>query len=181
MTTAEGHRLHVVRVVNEEQAALVRRIFELYASKMGLTRIAKALNAEGIVSPRGSAGWAPSAIREMLYRPLYRGEIVWNEYQRIERGGTKRRRRRGADELIKVQAPELRIVPDELWHRVHDRLKQHQTIYIRSGADGMNGRLLGRPGMRDIDSPYLLSGFVRCAHCGGPMEASGRDHGRQRR
>jgi len=65
--------------------------FDLYASKMGLTRIAKTLNAQGIASPRGSAGWPPSAIREMLYRPLYRGEIVWNEYQKIERGGTKRR------------------------------------------------------------------------------------------
>jgi site-specific DNA recombinase len=167
VTTPEGHRLHVVRVVNEGQAALVRRIFELYASKMGLTRIAKTLIAQGIAAPRGSAGWGPSAIREMLYRPLYKGEIVRNECQKFERGGTKRRRRRGADELIKVQAPELRIVPDELWQRVHDRLKQHQTVYIRSGADGMKGRLLGRPGMRDIDSPYLLSGFARCAHCGG--------------
>jgi hypothetical protein len=155
--------------------------FELYASKMGLTRIAKTLNALGIASPRGSAGWAPSAIREMLYRPLYRGEIVWNEYQKIERGGTKRRRRRGSEELIKVQAPELRLVPDELWQRVHHRVKHHQTVYIRSCADGMKGRLLGRPGMRDIDSPYLLSGFARCAHCGGPTEASGRDNARLRR
>ena len=113
--------------------------FELYASKMGLTRIAKTLNAQGIASPRGSAGWAPSAIREMLYPPLYRGEIVWNGYQKIERGGTKRQRRRGSEELIKVQAPELRLVPDEFWQRVHHRLKHHQTVYIRSCADGMKG------------------------------------------
>jgi hypothetical protein len=44
----------------------------------------------------------------MLYRPLYRGEIVWNEYQKIERGGTKRRRRRESDELIKLDAPRMK-------------------------------------------------------------------------
>src|SRR5262249_34039158 len=66
-------RLHVVRRINPEQAAIVRRIFEMCASGMGLTRMAKALNAEHIPPPRGDGkGWAPTAIREMLYRPLYR-------------------------------------------------------------------------------------------------------------
>jgi hypothetical protein len=32
-------RLHVIRVVNEEQAAVVRRIFQLCAGGLGLTRI----------------------------------------------------------------------------------------------------------------------------------------------
>jgi DNA invertase Pin-like site-specific DNA recombinase len=153
ITAPDGRRLHVVRTINQEQAAVVLRIFEMYASKVGLTRIAKTLNAEGIASPRHSTGWAPSAVREMLYRPLYKGEIVWNEYQKIERGGTKCRRRRGDHELIKLQASEIRIVSDELWQRVHDRLKQHQQVFMRSSAEGTRGRLLGRPGMRDIDSP----------------------------
>ena len=66
IVTADGQRLHVVRVINQEQAATIRRVFELYASKIGLTRIAKTLNAEGVPSPRSTAGWAPSASREML-------------------------------------------------------------------------------------------------------------------
>ncbi|HJZ60386.1 MAG TPA: recombinase family protein, partial [Gemmataceae bacterium] len=41
-------RLHVLRQINENQAAIVRRIFEMYASGMGITRIAKALNAEHV-------------------------------------------------------------------------------------------------------------------------------------
>jgi len=88
----------------------------MYATRMGLSRIAKTLNEERIPPPRTGAGWAPSAIREMLYRPLYRGEIDWNEYQNIERGGTKQRRRRTEDQLIKVAAPDLRIIPEALWH-----------------------------------------------------------------
>ena len=99
IVAADGQRLHVFRVINRGQAATIRRVFEMYASKIGLTRIAKTLNAEGVPSPRGKAGWAHSAIRERLYWPLYRGEIAWNEYQKVERGGTKRRRCRESGEL----------------------------------------------------------------------------------
>ena len=175
VTSSEGHRLHVVRVINEEQAAIVRRIFMLYADKeMGLTKIAKTLNGEGVAAPRHANGWAPSAIREMLYRPLYRGEIVWNELQKVERGGTKVRRQRAADQLIRVSAAELQIVSDELWSRTHARLKRAKEVFLRTN----NGKLFGRPRMRDFESPYLLSGLARCGLCGGPIDALSRDYKR---
>jgi len=45
------HRQWVIRRVNPTEAAVVRRIFTLYAAGEGLTRIAKTLNAEGIAPP----------------------------------------------------------------------------------------------------------------------------------
>ena len=89
----DGTRASVARRINEEQALVVRRIFELYASGSGMVTIAHRLNDEGVKPPRGR-GWAPSGIREMLYRPLYRGKIVWNRSQKVVRAGTKRQRRR---------------------------------------------------------------------------------------
>jgi hypothetical protein len=79
-----------------------------------MVRIAKTLNAERVAPPRGH-GWAPSAIREMLYRPLYRGEIVWNQRQKITRDGTKALRLRPESEWLRLEAPELQIVSPELW------------------------------------------------------------------
>jgi Recombinase len=64
---------------------VVRRILELCATGLGVTRIAKAEHAP---PPRTAGGWAPAAVREMLNRPLYRGEVVWSRTQRIDRGGT---------------------------------------------------------------------------------------------
>jgi site-specific DNA recombinase len=151
----------------------------MYAASMGISRIAKTLNGERVPPPRGGAGWAPSAIREMLYRPLYRGEIVWNEYQKIERAGTKQRRRRKEDQLIKVDAPDLRIITEELWQQVQKRLEANQKTYARYLAQASN-RNVGRPALRDIESPYLLSGMARCKHCGGPIEALGRDYSRRK-
>src|SRR4030095_6410843 len=66
----DGYRLEVV----SERAEIVRRIFEGYAHHgLGLRLIAQQLNAERAPSPRGKT-WAPTAIREMLRNPLYRGE-----------------------------------------------------------------------------------------------------------
>ena len=82
---AEGH---VVREIDPAQAAVVRRLFEMAAAGKGILRIAKALNAEGVTTPRRNGrGWAPSAIREMLHRDLYRGLVVWGKTRRVDRDG----------------------------------------------------------------------------------------------
>src|SRR5262249_17830288 len=50
-TERRNVRLHVTRRINPQQAAVVVRIFELYAEGLGLTRIAKTLNAEHVPAP----------------------------------------------------------------------------------------------------------------------------------
>jgi site-specific DNA recombinase len=53
---ASGQRSHVERRINEAEAAVVRRIFEMSAAGAGLTRITKTLNAEGVPVPRPQLG-----------------------------------------------------------------------------------------------------------------------------
>ena len=84
---ADGRRLHVVRRVNEEHAAVVRRIFALCAESQGFTRIAKALNEDGVPPPRHAHGWAPTAIREILLRPLYRARSSGIGFRSVIGGG----------------------------------------------------------------------------------------------
>jgi site-specific DNA recombinase len=116
-----GKRAYVVRQINPMQAAVLRRMFEMYAHGAGMYTIASTLNAEGVPSPRGR-GWTVSGIREILHRDLYQGVIVWNRSQKIMRGGRKRQRRRPDAEWMRIDAPELRIIPPEVWHMVQARL-----------------------------------------------------------
>jgi site-specific DNA recombinase len=169
-------RLHVIRQVNPEQAEAVRRIFTLSASGMGITRIAKTLNADGVAPPRRAQGWAPTAIREILYRPLYRGEVVWNRIKKRDEWGVKKYTKRPEGSWLRQKAPGLRIVPDELWQAAHARLEKARTVYVRAAKGNL---LVGRPANRDFDSPYLLSGIARCASCGGGLVAFTRDYKRQ--
>ena len=166
-----GKRAHVLRQINPTQAAVVRRIFEMYAHGAGMYTIASTLNTEGVPPPR-ARGWAVSGIREMLHRDLYQGVVVWNRSQKIMRGGTKRQRRRPDAEWMRMDAPELRIVPPEVWQMVQARLGRTKALYPRHG----DGRLLGRPDHPD-ESKYLLTGFAKCAVCGGAMGTITRLHG----
>ena len=175
----EGRRLHVVRRINPQQAAVVSRIFEMCASGMGLTRIAKTLNAEGVQPPRHADGWAPSAVREMLYRPLYQGQLVWGKHQKVMRGGTKKLRRRPESEWLRLETPELQIVSSETWAAAHARLERARTTFVRSPGSGR--LLVGRPAVHDFDSPYLLSGIAKCASCGGSLVGITRDLKRGRK
>jgi DNA invertase Pin-like site-specific DNA recombinase len=177
---ANGHRLHVVRKINPDHASVIRSIFEGSASGLGLTRLAKMLNTEGIPPPRsGTKGWAPSAIRELLHRRLYRGEVVWNQRQKLMKSGTKAVRRRPESQWIRVDAPDLRIIPEDLWDAAHARIDQHRHLYSRSST----GQLLGRPKHLDDlrDSPYLLSGLAKCTECGGSLVALTRDAKKEQR
>src|SRR3989442_1474905 len=57
--------------IDAQQAAVVRRIFEMYAGGLGLATIAKTLNDEKVPAPqpprtRIMRAWCPSSIQEML-------------------------------------------------------------------------------------------------------------------
>ena len=174
--TPEGKRSYVLRRINATQAEVVCRIFRLYADGLGLVKIAKTLNGERIAPPRGDRlGWAPTAIREILRRELYAGVVVWNRSQKTIRGGTKKQRKRPEGEWLRIEAPELRIVDENLWRAVEVRREKAATAFPRSRE---GGRLLGRAGRVDGDSPYLLTGFTACSVCGGAIAGSTQYHGR---
>jgi hypothetical protein len=164
-------RQHVVRQVNPAQAKTVVRIFELYASGIGLAQIAKTLNAEHVTPPHGGRlGWCPTAIRDILRRDLYRGIVWWNRTQSIQREGTKKQRRRPESDWLKIEAPELRLVGDQLWAQVATRRERNLSAYAR----GSHGRLLSRPTGEDLRSKYLLSSIAKCVTCGGSIVAINR-------
>jgi site-specific DNA recombinase len=146
----DAPRLRVVRQINEEQAATVRCVFELYASGLGMVKIAHRLNRESVKPPRGR-GWAPSGIREMLHRELYRGVVVWNRSQKTVRAGTKKQRKRDESEWIRIEAPELRIVSEELRQRVKATLDARAAIFPRGvgpeahGTPSVQGRVVLPP------------------------------------
>jgi len=146
-----GTRLRVVRQINEEQAAMVRRVFELYASGIGMTTIAHRLNQDGVKPPRGR-GWAPSGIREMLHRQLYRGVVVWNRSQKIVRAGTKKQRKRDESEWIRIDAPHLRVISEDLWQRVKATLDARAAI----SRVGQTGSSWDARGLRSLEGTVSM-------------------------
>ena len=88
---------HVERQINPDEAAVVREIFQAYADGTGLRTLAKRLNAARRPSPRAQQGrpngWTASSLWAVLRRPLYRGELVWNQTKKRNQWGVKAAKR----------------------------------------------------------------------------------------
>ena len=159
--------------IDERETDVVRQIFREYADGRSMRAIAHQLNADGVPFPakdtkRGPTrrGWAVSTIYVILLNEKYVGQCVWNKTRFLKDPDSGRRRpiARPADEWIRQDRPELRIVDDGLWRAVQSRFEQ-----IRKSFGGP--RRPPRGGARPIYSRYLLTGLLRCATCGARMRA----------
>jgi DNA invertase Pin-like site-specific DNA recombinase len=159
-----AQRQYVVRQINAAQAAVVRRIYTLYASGIGITRIAKLLNDEGATPPRQDRnGWAPTAIREILLRPLYRGEIVYNRTQKISKAGTKMQRKRPESDWHRLNVPDLRVIAEDLWEAVRRRFERNHAAYPRRATE----RCSVAPLMLTVGSSICSAGSDPVRRAGG--------------
>lgn len=106
------------RIVNEAEAAIVRRICRDYVAGTSPRAIAKSLNADSVRGPRG-ATWTASTIHGnsargtgILNNELYIGRLVWNRQRFLKDPATGRRQARPNPERdwIVEDVPHLRIV-----------------------------------------------------------------------
>ena len=169
---ADGEAIRGERRINEFEAGIVRRIFNEYAAGKSPRAIAAGLNAEGIAGPSGR-NWGQSTIngnRErgtgILNNELYIGRLVWNRLRYIKNPNTGKRvsRPNPESEWVIQEVPEMRIIDQELW----DKVKARQDK-LRFKMKDMK--------LRDRQRPrYLLSGLVKCGHCGGGFSVISQTH-----
>lgn len=137
-------------VVIEEEAALVRNIFEQYAAGHGLKAIANDLNRRGHKTRTGKA-FSTCAIRDILDNPMFAGKIRYNRYE----NWAERRRNGKSTELILSEGHHPAIISEELWEKVQ-LLRQKKSVMPKKRFEG----------------EYLLTGLIRCPECGAAMTAS---------
>ena len=172
--------------IDEEQADLVRRIFQLYAAGHSLKQVCAILNAESVPSPRArergryNAGiWNPTTLsgdpalgEGILNNELYIGRRVfnrrtWVEVPNEQRGFRRQPRLNAEAEWITRDEPDLRIIPQTLWEEV----KTRQAAARR--ARDAKFKLTGNPLSGAKRPIHLLSGLVICGACSAPFLATG--------
>ncbi|WP_412050167.1 recombinase family protein [Hoeflea sp. Naph1] len=171
---AKGDRIPGMREIDTDQASIIQEIFREYANGRSPIQIAQELNRREVPGPRGYK-WRDTAIRGhvnrgtgILNNESYRGRTIFNRRNFRKNPKTEKREARMNAETtwVVVDKPELRIIDDALW----DRVKQRQ-VAVRDNYDSTTTNKLNRTHRPS----YLLSGILRCAHCGGPYAISGKD------
>lgn len=156
-------------IIDPEAAAVVRKIFGLYAEGYGKTAIARILNAEGIPNPSAykrlhgirltplprppAALWKYSAISDMLHNEMYIGNMVQGKYGSISYK-TKQNKPRSKNLWIRVENTHDPIIDRELWSIVQRKLGANCKSFSTDGKVGMFAKK------------------VRCMDCGYTMRTS---------
>lgn len=152
-------------VIDHDQAAVVRDIFQRFADGHSCRAIVHQLNEAATPSPRGGV-WVVSALvgdskrgAGLLNNELYAGRLIWNRRQWLKDPETGKRRYvdRPRHEWQERDVPELRIVDEELWQAVQQRKRRGPARGTRTG--------------RGASPRTLFAGTLRCPTCGGPMTA----------
>jgi hypothetical protein len=127
----------------EEEAAVVREIFGMYASGHSFDKIAQYLRAKQVPPPlpprRNSIrAWSTDGISAMLLNEKYIGLHIWKRTTTVrDEMGRIATRATPEGDWIKCQVPEWRIVSDELWDKV-----QEQRALLQSPISRPDGRIL---------------------------------------
>jgi site-specific DNA recombinase len=162
-----GNLVRGQRKINEVEAVIIQRIYNEYAAGKSPRAIATGLNRNRIPSPKGGL-WSASTINGnrarrngVLYNEAYVGLLVYNRTSMRRNPTTGRRVHKinPSDEWVVQDAPELRIVSDDLWDKV-------QAIKKSMGPHPTHKRR--RP-------KRLLSGLVHCGTCGGKYTVIGEE------
>ena len=138
--------------INEEEAKIVKEIFESYVYKgIGTTKIAWDLNDRGIRTKKTKSKWVQTSIVRMLKNPIYTGRVT-NKKSEVTDFITGTRKDLPEEEWIVVERPEMRIISDELFNRAQEILAQ------RSNEFKLNSK-------RE-KTEYVFSTLIYCKHCG---------------
>ncbi len=151
-------------VVVEDEAKVVRELFERYAAGATLRGLAVLLQERG-TQTRNGLPFRRSVVLQLLQNPAYKGTPEYNKREYFS-GSHSSYRVRPAAERIELQCPPLVTV--QLWETVAARLKENQTA------------MAGRPSPRYLPSAAWSSAALRHGarhaqtHCVGQRAGAGR-------
>jgi site-specific DNA recombinase len=146
-------------VIDETEAAVVRRIFNLLVHEgFGINGIAAYLTRARVPTRRGLPAWHRVVVRQILRNPVYYGTFYANRMdcegvglnRHLPAGQKRPVRIRPREDWIPISVPP--IIDGELWRRAQEAMQEASR------------RMHTHP-----RSDYLLSGLLTCGVCGQPM------------
>ena len=121
-------------VIVPEEAKLVRRIFELYATgEYGFHKLAKKLSEEGYFNKRGRI-YDKDTLKRMIQNPKYKGFYRARTYEVLDYR-TKKRKKNSIENQIIYKCKDgsvPAIVSEELWDKANEVLNVRNKGYANS-------------------------------------------------
>lgn len=108
----------------EEEAKLVRYIYDLYLNGMGINLIARTLNNQGVKSPRDNKPWCINSVRYVLSNEKYKGCNLSQKTYSIN--GIKNLNR-GSHKMYYSEQTHPAIIEPEVYDKVQKLIRERAT------------------------------------------------------
>ena len=143
-------------VINEEEAKVVRRIFELYLSGKGLQAIAVIMNEEQVPRRYGRTYWHHNTIRYILTNERYKGDALLQKKYTTDTLPYRLKLNKGEKTQYYVENSNIPIIERKTFEKVQQLLKMRKNEERERRTN-------------------VLSGNIRCPDCGGTFRRHEKD------
>ena len=133
--------------IDEDQAKIVRYIYNRFLQNASTGTIATELNTNNIPNSRGKTNWDSTSIRRILRNEKYKGDAILQKSYCQSYLTHKRITNQGEVEQYYVQDSHPAIVTKEQWNMVQDILQKNSSSHTSQNIN-------------------IFSGRVYCGHCG---------------
>ena len=147
-----------VLTVNEDEAKLVRHIYNKYLEGKGLHIIAKELREEGHKTKNGNSEWTNKSIRTILQNEKYVGDLLQKKTITPDYLTHEKKYNRGEEEMVYIKDHHEPIISREIFDFVQAEFKRKSVAYKTDNTKHSNR--------------YAFSGKIICGHCGRRYSAT---------
>lgn len=145
-------------VINESEAIIVRKIFQMAAEGCGYNSIIREMQANGYLT-KAKKPFGKNSLYSILHNERYKGVYTFNKCSRRSSQNTRNSHRlKDESEIIRIEGGCPAIVSEDLWNRANESRKMVSQITTNSKHS------------------YLLSGLLYCAECGAKMHGNHRNY-----
>ncbi|WP_034438861.1 recombinase family protein [Clostridium ihumii] len=144
-------------IINQEEAEVVKRIFNEYLSGKGSFIIAKELNAEGVPTI-GGARWHDTTIVGVLRNEKYKGDAILQKYYNPNHLKKRSIKNNGVIDSYYVEDDHSAIISRDMWEQVQEEIKKRAEAKgnVAEDTDKYTNR-------------YPLTGMLHCSKCGATL------------
>ena len=108
----------------EEEAAIIRKIYDLFLSGKTINEIAAILTNMGVLTPAGRAKWSVSTVRSILSNEKYKGEALLQKTFTVDYLTKEVRKNNGEVPSVRVRNYHEPIIEPEVFDRVQEILAE---------------------------------------------------------
>lgn len=149
-TPAFGYDMHNKQYYPNENADIVRSVFQSYLNGEGFRTIAVRLANAGVRTRRGGIP-DNRFIEYMLHNPVYIGKLRWSK-----EGRAASTRHYDDENIIITDGTHEPIIDMDTWNAAQKKLVERKAMY-------------GKYQRRDQAAGWALKGLVRCSTCGSTL------------